>query len=99
MCNTMLMLYLWWSALCISYIALICWLEYNGALERAYDARCGRKDVDVERDQIKDAPVVYKRRAAALTGVTAFIISCLLLIAHFVTPRLPLHVGIFNTTL
>jgi len=98
----MLLLCLWWAALVCAYTAGLAWMHYDGALMRADDARYGRDGDDTaarEKDANKDAPLARGRRVAALTGSLTFVLSCALLIAHFLTPRTILHAGPFNTTL
>lgn len=97
----MLLLCLWWSALVCAYSAGLAWLHYDGVLLRAQDARYGREESAVgrENDARKDAPLARGRRVAALVGTLTFVLSCALLTAHFLTPRTQLRAGPFNTTL
>ena len=97
----MLLLCLWWSALVCAYSAGLAWLHYDGVLVRTQYARYGQEESadGHEIDTRKDAPLVRGRRAAAVVGTLAFVLSLVLLAAHFLTPRTQLRAGPFNTTL
>ena len=96
----MLLLFAWWVLLAFALISVLAWAQYNAELMRAENTPGSDSD-ECQPEHTASAARLYRARTGALyAGLVFGALSTGSLVAHFLTPRMEVSLGMFgNTTL